>query len=148
MITISSDSRTAIQNVVLKGNIRRLETSMAIGFAIAKNCELPSTKSETPASYFFGTKSEFADCFLSAVNDVAPIDFAAARIYAKKFYELHHFQKFCMCETAPVTGNNLYDMYGFSTYFSGEEIQAMAQVNGLFSSLSKFFAMVVSESDS
>ncbi len=100
MTTLSPSHYPVIQQLVLKGVVRNMETSMAIGFAIAQSYDLPSEKSDVPESFFYGTHGEEVDCILTCINDIAPIDYKASRTYAAKFFALRHSQRFGLSELA------------------------------------------------
>lgn len=115
----------ALTNLVQIGQIRAVETSMAIGYLYAQNLSMPTTRSDTLSAYFAGTHSGKLDEFLSALNDTAPVDYKTIRFYAEKYYALRHAMLFGQL-VEPETCNAMHDVFGFSAFFSEDEIKFMS----------------------
>lgn len=114
------------QSLVVQGRIRSKELSMAIGYAASKGLSLPSSPSEVVESYFKGTHGANVIEFVSAINNIVPIDYETCLKYAFRFFQLRHDQFFGV-GNFPGNGEP-YDaltFWGFRNSFDKEEIDIL-----------------------
>lgn len=120
-----------LQNLVTQGQVRSKIVSMAIGFAAAQKLPLPVARTETLSSYFAGTHKDVVYDFLTQLNNIAPIDYEKALCFAEQFYRLRHDQYYGIFANLRC-GNDLMDIWGFSTVLNREEIEVICNANGQF----------------
>ena len=131
-----------LRNLVLLNKSKDKLTSMAIGRAIGHHTTLPGQEVGSPVSFFSETGGVAALNFLDKILDVIPFDHKASFEFSKKFYLVRYETVYGRCVTNTVSNSLIYDLSGFSFYFSEPELSLLEASSVEFQNLVSGFESI------